>query len=356
MKKEELFMVQKNIGYDFKNEDLLLQAFTRKSYSAENGGADNEVLEFIGDKALDVVIVKYLTERYGYMSEDYDDFNSEEEYNEFFSEKSEGQLTSIKGRLVCKNTLASRMERLKFAPYMRMGEGDIKNNVYESDSVKEDLFEAIIGAVAIDSGWNFEQIESSVMLLLDPDELLEKDESENYVNFIYEWTMKEHNKCPAIQYQEGSYELSLYTGIGCIDERIGLNSDKIRRIKYHCYLRISDDLLFRGFGESKAEARKGACKRAYEYLEDNDMLFSIRDEIENPNKDDAVNQLETLARRGYFSIPEYVFEEDHDGDGNPVWLCECHIDEYEEYCDATSSSKKDAKKTAAFDMLKYVLE
>jgi len=43
-------MVQEQIGYDFKNLDLLQQAFTRRSYTAENGGENNEVLEFIGCK------------------------------------------------------------------------------------------------------------------------------------------------------------------------------------------------------------------------------------------------------------------------------------------------------------------
>ena len=59
MEKELVWkMVQGQIGYDFKNLDLLQQAFTRRSYTAENGGENNEVLEFIGDKALDFVVVK----------------------------------------------------------------------------------------------------------------------------------------------------------------------------------------------------------------------------------------------------------------------------------------------------------
>ena len=52
MEKELVWkMVQGQIGYDFKNLDLLQQAFTRRSYTVENGGENNEVLEFIGDKA-----------------------------------------------------------------------------------------------------------------------------------------------------------------------------------------------------------------------------------------------------------------------------------------------------------------
>ena len=85
------------------------------------------------------------------------------------------------------------------------------------------------------------------------------------------------------------------------------------------------------------------------------MLPSIRDEIENPNRDDAINQLETLARRGYFSIPTYEFKETYDNNGNPIWNCECHIAEEDYYFDGTSSSKKEAKKDSAFRMLFYVL-
>ncbi len=63
MEKELVWkMVQEQIGYDFKNLGLLQQAFTRRSYTVENGGDNNEVLEFIGDKALDFVIVKLLVQ------------------------------------------------------------------------------------------------------------------------------------------------------------------------------------------------------------------------------------------------------------------------------------------------------
>ena len=46
MSKEDLTQIQIKLDYQFKNVDLLDQAFTRKSYSEENGGSNNEVLEF----------------------------------------------------------------------------------------------------------------------------------------------------------------------------------------------------------------------------------------------------------------------------------------------------------------------
>ena len=60
MKKNDIIFIQDQIGYCFKNTDLLHQAFVRRSYSVENGSENNEVLEFIGDKVLDFITVKIL--------------------------------------------------------------------------------------------------------------------------------------------------------------------------------------------------------------------------------------------------------------------------------------------------------
>ena len=65
MDEKEIKFIQDQIGYTFKKQELLVQAFTRRSYSMENGGQDNEVLEFIGDKALDFVVVKSRFKRFG---------------------------------------------------------------------------------------------------------------------------------------------------------------------------------------------------------------------------------------------------------------------------------------------------
>lgn len=64
MKNNDLQFIQDRIGYNFKNLDLLQQAFVRRSYSKENGGENNEVLEFIGDKALDIIIVRSIMKLY----------------------------------------------------------------------------------------------------------------------------------------------------------------------------------------------------------------------------------------------------------------------------------------------------
>ena len=98
------------------------------------------------------------------------------------------------------------------------------------------------------------------------------------------------------------------------------------------------------------------CKLAFNYLESKGYLADdIQYELENPNKDDAINQLEILARRGYFSIPTYSADATYDENGNPIWTCKCSIKEIKESFSAKASSKKEAKKEAAYRMLQFVL-
>lgn len=366
-------MVQGQIGYDFKNLDLLKQAFVRRSYTEEYGGENNEVLEFIGDKALDFAVVRLLIQKYGHLANgtpiDGTKLSSWEnilklslntvdkpEHNEFSCDFDEGKLTRLKSKMVEKKTLARRMDELGFGEHLIMGRSDIQNNVNEEYSVKEDLFEAIIGAVAIDSGWNLKDIQSVVEVMLEPETFLQNDSETNYVRLIQEWEIQVNGVLPWYKYKEASYTSTWYFPFDGISQSFPFEYN-YSRLQFHCELKLLDSLpVFRGFGASKSEARMAVCKLAYEYLQKNDMLFSIRDEIDNPNKADAINQLEILARRGYFSIPTYDFEQNYDDNGNPIWRCECHIEEYDTYCDAESSTKKDAKKSAAYEMLEFVLD
>lgn len=374
MKKELIWkIVQGQIGYDFKNLDLLQQAFTRRSYTAENGGENNEVLEFIGDKVLDFVVVKLLIHKYGHLANGnpVDGTKSpvwKQEFkhnqtayetsaiNSFGCDYDENELSKIKSRMVNKKALARRMDELGFSEYLIMGKGDIQNNIDHEDSVKEDLFEAIIGAVAIDSRWNLKDLQQVVEVMLAPESFLINDADTNYVRRIQEWEMDKNGCIPLYKYKEDSY-----TSTWNLEEDNTIYQDfplgyDYSKLKYHCYLKLLDSLpVFCGFGASIREARMAACELAYEYLDRNNMLRSIRDEIENPNHDDAINQLEILARRGYFSIPTYEFNETYDDNGNPIWNCECHIVEEDYHTDGVSSSKKEAKKDSAFKMLTYVL-
>ena len=105
--------IESVIGYTFDNVDLLQQAFVRRSYSVENGGQNNEVLEFIGDKALDFAVIRLMMNRFGKITED-------KQWNEFkltnpkyFQTKlDEGKFTDIKKMLVDTNSLSKCIDKL----------------------------------------------------------------------------------------------------------------------------------------------------------------------------------------------------------------------------------------------------
>lgn len=371
MEQNDSNFIQSQIGYTFNNLDLLWQAFTRRSYSEENGGENNEVLEFIGDKILDLFVVKLLilqnSNAVG-LSKKHDPklrntwFSELEkktfpEENVLVSNYSEAKLTDMKKLLVQKKTLANRIDELGIGYFLLMGSGDIQQNIGQENSVKEDLFEAILGAIAIDCNWDMEKLQNAVEIMLAPESVLADGDAEDYPTMIQEWSYNKLGDIPLYHFDEKGYQITWYTPFDGISQQPkSLDDREIHKTKWHCLLKLSDDLpIFRGFGQTQAEARRNVCKVAYDHLCKKGLWLSIRDEIEDPNKEDSINQLEILARRGYFSIPTYKFEQTYDKDGNPIWKSICHIEEEHQSFSAKSSSKKDAKKSAAFKMLQYVL-
>lgn len=323
MNNQDLNKIEKLIGYSFDEPMLLQQSFTRRSYSQENGGQNNEVLELLGDSVLGNIVTKKLAEYYG----------SFKNNGEFATHYQEGKLSKLKEKLVESSMLAHRIDMLGLANYLIMGKGDIIKNVQNEESVKEDLFEAIIGAVALDCEWNINTIQDVVETMLDIEYYLENGFSDenNYVDLIQQWSQKAYHKVPHYDFEE-------------YDEG------------FECFLYLPNiDEEFSGEGYSKSLARLNAAAEAYEYLEENDMLITMRDEIGEPCEEKAVSQLQELAQKGYIDFPCYSFEENHDDDGNPLWTCVCEIDGYECGCRNTCSSKKEAKRASAYDMLLYVL-
>ena len=324
MNNETLEFIQNQLEYEFDEPKLLRQAFTRKSYSEEHNGAyHNEVLEFYGDKALEFIVMKKLSEYFGEATQN----------GKYASQKTEGQLTEIKKKLVCKKMLAHRIDMLDLAAFLLMGKGDEAQNAQDQESVKEDLFEAIIGAVAIDCAWNAEILEEVVDRMIDIEYYLENgfQDDENYVDLIQTWCQKKYGYLP---------EYNIYE----------LNDG------YECIISFSNEFNgFAGQGYSKREARMNAAREAYEYLDEENELILPIDEVGEPDIDRAINQLQELCQKGYIGEPWYDFSETYDENGNPVWRCECHVSGSDTYWWGNYSSKKNGKKAVAYDMLRAVL-
>ncbi|WP_250278279.1 ribonuclease III [[Clostridium] colinum] len=121
------------IGYDFKDKNLLKTALTHTSFSHEKKYKieNNERLEFLGDAVLEVVISKHIFTR--------------------FSELSEGELTKLRASIVCEGSLAKKARDINIGQNIMIGKGEELTGGRERDSILADAFEAIIGAIYIDS-------------------------------------------------------------------------------------------------------------------------------------------------------------------------------------------------------------
>jgi ribonuclease-3 len=167
-----------------------------------------------------------------------------------------------------------------------MGKGDVNLNQQDEASVKEDLFEAILGAIAIDSNWNPDDLENSVNFMLNMDHYLSNgfSDDDDYVAKIQQWNQKENGEVPEYEFEElynGGYRAHLYL--------------ETERGRMHYY----------GEGDTKSEARAVVAEEAYDDLDEHDELFTIMDELpEELTLDNSINTLQELAQKGYISTKQ----------------------------------------------------
>jgi ribonuclease-3 len=188
--------IEEKIGYEFSDKSLLRQAFTRTSFCNEvkSKGTryqSNEVLEFFGDSVLSAAIITLFMK----------DKAKRYEYG-ISTELSEGDFSNIKSKLSDKSNLSRRVETLGLEKYLIMGEGDTKLGIWREPSVKEDLFESIIGAIYIDSKENMRTVISVVSRMLDVDEYMSKDKViQSYKNALQEFCADKKRRMPAPVYK-----------------------------------------------------------------------------------------------------------------------------------------------------------
>ncbi len=116
-----------NLGYRFSDPELLETALSHRS----TGSRNNERLEFLGDSILSYVIAAELYRR--------------------FPEADEGGLSRLRASLVKGVTLAELARELELGAYLNLGPGELKSGGRRRDSILADAFEAVLGAVLLDS-------------------------------------------------------------------------------------------------------------------------------------------------------------------------------------------------------------
>ncbi len=126
----ELTGLEDQLGYHFKDVTLLRTALTHRSAASRN----NERMEFLGDAVLGYLISSELYQR--------------------FPTATEGALSRLRASLVKGDTLADIATQLQFGDFLILGSGELKSGGFRRRSILSDAFEAVIGAIYLDSDIN----------------------------------------------------------------------------------------------------------------------------------------------------------------------------------------------------------
>ncbi|KLI30585.1 ribonuclease III [Brachyspira hyodysenteriae] len=219
---------QTALKYEFRNKDHLLEAITHRTYANESKKKMkyNQRLEFLGDSVLSLIISDYLFKKY--------------------SSSKEGLLSKVKSSLVSQKSLADISKELKLGDFLLLGHGEEASGGRYRDNMLEDLFEAIVGAIYLDSGIT----SASKFVMRAYKERLNNLDIENfdkdYKTIFQELIQKKHKTSPiykSYEYYDNNHEM----------------------FKSEVY--VNDKNFALGVGKSKKEAETNAAKKALDKIE-----------------------------------------------------------------------------------------
>ena len=197
------------------------------------------MLEFFGDSILSAAIITSLIKT-----------KAKRYQRGIKTELCEGDFSNIRSHLADKKNLSDNIRRLGLQEYLIMGEGDAKLGIENERSVMEDLFESIIGAVYIDSGFNLESAAAVAEKMLDLSVYLtaSKGAMQSYKNVIQEWCADKSRRLPPPVYEKRREE--------------GPDHNK----SYTCVCIIGGKVLGEGTARSVKLAESEAARAALEAL------------------------------------------------------------------------------------------
>ena len=191
MNKFDASVIEKNIGYEFKNKTLLKQAMSHSSYVNEikvKGYESYERLEFLGDAVLEMISSEYLYTHY--------------------TDMPEGKLTKLRASIVCEFTLSSVSKQLHFGDGVLLSKGEELTGGRNRNSILCDLFESVLGAIYLDGGMKPAKQYVHAYLMTDIEnkqlfydakttlqEMVQKEENALLEYRLIEEKGPDHNKC-----------------------------------------------------------------------------------------------------------------------------------------------------------------
>lgn len=220
------------LGYHFNQIKLLEEALTHPSYGiqySEFSGVNNQRLEFLGDAVLNLILAQAT-------------------FTQYPSER-EGFLSRVRSALVKKGTLAHLARSLKLPEFIRMSDADLRMGNHERDAALEDTFEAIVGAIYLDS--NFDTTGERVLAWYGD------------LGTLIRQTLEDHNPKGRLQEYLQQREGTLDIEYRIVDVR-GPEHEKT----FICELWITGVCRGQGQGNSKKDAEEAAAVQALSELVD----------------------------------------------------------------------------------------
>ncbi len=216
-----------NRGINVGNVKFLLQAFVHSSYLNEHKQAkhDNERLEFMGDAVLQLWVSEKLMKLKNPLSE--------------------GKMTILRAQLVCEEALASYCRQLELNQFIMLGVGEERNGGRDRDSILADTFEALLGALYLESGIDAVSniLDEVILTLLErPEEIIKLD----FKTKLQEYVQADLRKSVV-------YEVVSMTGPS-------------NKPEFIVHVKMDQIILGQGKGNSKKKAEQQAAQNAFEKL------------------------------------------------------------------------------------------
>jgi ribonuclease-3 len=212
-------------GYQFRQQDLLEQALTHRSYSRSK---NNERLEFLGDSILNLIISNHIYVR--------------------FTDADEGDLSRIRASLVKEESLAQIAMDVGLGDHIRLGGGELKSGGFRRASILSDALEALIAAIYLDS--DYAQTEATVLRLYHG-QLQTVDENANL-------------RDPKTQLQEYLQARKMHLPRYQVEQTSGKSHNQVFTVSCN----ITDlELQSKGKGSSRKKAEQQAAQEILDKLE-----------------------------------------------------------------------------------------
>ncbi len=221
--------LQQKLQYQFKDDQLLLTALTHRSFLNEDRTVvqSNERSEFLGDAVLELITSEFLFQKY--------------------PKSPEGELTSLRAKIVQTRTLATLATELGIGEFLRMSKGERASGGMTNASLLADTIEAIIGSMYLDSGIDSAKTFIETFLLNKYEEITKTADVEDWKSRLQELIQAKGGIAPTYQ----------------VIHEEGPDHDRTFTIQVY-YL---DKPQETGTGKSKQAAQQSAARKALEKLQ-----------------------------------------------------------------------------------------